>query len=773
MPKCNKSCLAAIATLLMLACGHVPAAENTYATTSVDMEVKKVSAHVYYVEGSAGIATDNEGFISNAGFVVTKEGVVVFDALGTPSLADKLVQKIREITPQPIKKVIVSHYHADHIYGLQVFEALGAEIIAPYGAQKYIQSDVAKERLEERQFSLDPWVNEQTHLVLPDTSISSSSEFMLGGLTFTMNFMGKAHSDGDLTLLVEPDKVLFSGDIIFRGRIPFVGSADSKKWLQTLTRLETNGLSALVPGHGPASTDPKNTISLTRRYLAYLRETMGNAVDEFTPFDEAYAGVDWSEFENLPAFKEGNRINAYQVYLSMEAESLEPDTASSVAPSPVEEDITDEDNKVAEDAFVASIPGLSNQSRIMLEQVNARITNIDTQELKTLLEERPETVLIDVRTPEELAIRGGHIDAPRHRNIMRGWLEFQIESYVPDKDTPIVTYCGINQRSPLAADTLMQLGYTNVKNYKDGFFAWKKAGLPVEELDKELDSFLYSRPVEVIPGVWSAIGATAPGSYANSGHNNNLSFIITDDGVIVMNAGDNYLLAKALHDEIKRRTDQPVKYVVLENAQGHAAHGTGYWREQGVSVIAHKDALTAIQAHGHAALDRMRTRLRDKAYKTELPEPDKIIEASMPLQMGSWKIEILYLGPAHSPGGIMLWLPEQKLIITGDMAFNERMLPIFENTDTAAWIETWDKFAALNATTVIPGHGGATDMATVKKWTVDYLRYLRGKIQEVLDEAGDLTQAYEVDQSPYSHLDTFDELAKLNAGMVFRTMEFE
>ena len=123
-------------------------------------------------------------------------------------------------------------------------------------------------------------------------------------------------------VLIEPDKVLFSGDIIFRERIPFVGSADSKKWLETLTRLETSGLKALIPGHGPASTDPKNTISLTRRYLAYLRKVMGEGVDDFTPFDEVYASTDWSEFKDLPAFAEGNRINAYQVYLSMEAELL-------------------------------------------------------------------------------------------------------------------------------------------------------------------------------------------------------------------------------------------------------------------------------------------------------------------------------------------------------------------------------------------------------------------------------------------------------------------
>ncbi len=321
---CNKSPLVFILIVFILAfISQASAATPKYAATSVDMEIKKVSEHVYYVEGIPGIATDNEGFISNAGFVITSDGVVIFDALGTPSLAYKLLQKIRTITDQPIKKVVVSHFHADHIYGLQVFEELGAEIIAPYGAQKYIQSETAKERLEERQFSLEPWVNEDTHLVLPDTTVSKSTSFTLGEISFTLNFMGKAHSDGDLTMLVEPDKVLFSGDIIFEGRLPFVGNADSKKWLETLTKLETEGLTALVPGHGSASHNPKNTISLTRSYLAHLRQVMGAGIEDFTPFDEVYANADWSKFKDLPAFDAGNRINAYQVYLSMEAELLE------------------------------------------------------------------------------------------------------------------------------------------------------------------------------------------------------------------------------------------------------------------------------------------------------------------------------------------------------------------------------------------------------------------------------------------------------------------
>ena len=302
------------------AAGKEPAA--TYAPANVEMTLRQVSDHVYFVEGVPGIATDNAGFISNAGVIVTGAGVVVFDALGTPSLANKLLKKIRAITDEPIVRVIVSHYHADHIYGLQVFEDLDAEILAPVGAEEYLESEYAKERLEERRFTLDPWVNENTRLVYPDQFLSEGTQFRLGDVNFTATYVGNAHSDGDLTLYVEPDRVLFSGDIIFEGRVPFVGNANTRLWIQVLERMEREQLVALVPGHGGVAANPNDAIGLTRRYLSFLRENMTAAVNDFVPFDEAYAAIDWTEFRELPAFEEANRRNAYQVYLSLEAELL-------------------------------------------------------------------------------------------------------------------------------------------------------------------------------------------------------------------------------------------------------------------------------------------------------------------------------------------------------------------------------------------------------------------------------------------------------------------
>jgi glyoxylase-like metal-dependent hydrolase (beta-lactamase superfamily II)/rhodanese-related sulfurtransferase len=411
----------------------------------------------------------------------------------------------------------------------------------------------------------------------------------------------------------------------------------------------------------------------------------------------------------------------------------------------------------------------------LLEETRNKINNINTDELKALLEKDPDTVLLDVRMPSEIDFLGGTIDANRVIVMPRGWVELRVaeSEYLPNKDTPIVVYCGTNTRSPLVADLLTQMGYTDVKNYADGYMAWEKAGLPVDKVDKAPQSILYDLPRKVTDGVWSAIGATAPPTYQNAGHNNNLSFIVTDDGVVVVNAGDNYLLAKALHDEIKKITDKPVKYVVLENGQGHAMLGMNYWQEQGAVVIAHKDALHEIEKYGADEYDRMLQGRRDKSMGTKLVKPDETFDDKRVINLGGQTIELLNIGPAHSPGDIIVWLPEKKVMISGDMAFHQRMLPVFEHTDTDAWIETWDKFEAFEPEFLIPGHGEPTTMAEVRKYTRDYLVHLREKVGAVIEDGGTLEDAYGIDQSAYTHLDTFDILARLNAGRIYQEMEFE
>jgi len=164
---------------------------------------------------------------------------------------------------------------------------------------------------------------------------------------------------------------------------------------------------------------------------------------------------------------------------------------------------------------------------------------------------------------------------------------------------------------------------------------------------------------------------------------------------------------------------------------------------------------------------------RDRGLDTTLVMPDVSFSDRMTIHLGDIPIELINFGPAHSAGDISVYLPKQDLIIAGDMAFYQRMLPVFPETKTLEWVKTFDLFAATNAKYVIPGHGEPTDMATVTRETKDYLLYLQSEVQKLLDEDLDLDAAYQIDQSAYRHLETFEELAKKNAGRIFQEMELD
>ena len=308
--------------LLLLALAALGPARAA-APAEITLEPRQVSAHGWYFQGEAGMAAaSNRGFMSNAGFVVTADSVVVFDALGTPALGRAMIAAIRRVTPLPVTRVVVSHYHADHVYGLQAFKAEGAQIWAYRKGEAYFTSGQAAERLAQRRADLFPWVDDATRVVPPDLWLDGDTDFRQGGLTFRLLWTGGAHSPEDLMMYVVEDRLLFCGDLVFAGRVPFVGNADSKGWLTAMDRMLALDPAVVVPGHGGVSRDVRRDLTTTRDYLTYLRATMGRAAKELEPFDEAYAKVDWSAYSRLPAFDAANRINAYGTYLRMEQEEL-------------------------------------------------------------------------------------------------------------------------------------------------------------------------------------------------------------------------------------------------------------------------------------------------------------------------------------------------------------------------------------------------------------------------------------------------------------------
>jgi glyoxylase-like metal-dependent hydrolase (beta-lactamase superfamily II)/rhodanese-related sulfurtransferase len=434
-------------------------------------------------------------------------------------------------------------------------------------------------------------------------------------------------------------------------------------------------------------------------------------------------------------------------------------------------------NKVIYSLFTLLIVTTISNAKVksvqdLLDEAHKVVVDVDTQGVLDKLKENPNIPIIDVR-PKSDVDEYGYIKANKVTRIHRAQLEWLIAQTV-DENEEFIIHCNNGHISLLAALQLQKMGYKKVLHYGSGSFnAWRDENLPRRYTNKYKESPLYSEVKEISKGVYTSIGVTAPYLYESTAHNNNLGFVIGDDSVLVWNAGSSYLLAQSLHMEIKKITSKPVKYVLLENSQGHALLGTSYWQEQGATVVAQEIVKDEIDRKGDKIFIRMQNVLKDKFVGTKLAYPNKYFKDNMKFDLGGRVVEAKYFGYAHEHSDIAIWLEKEKILFAGDIAFNDRLLPIFKITNTAKWLEAWEKVEALGAKIVVPGHGHTSDMAEVRKYTKDYLVYMRTKILDIIDNDGDMTDAYNMDLSAYEHLDTFKELSKGNLSTLYKQLEFE
>jgi len=285
------------------------------------------------------------------------------------------------------------------------------------------------------------------------------------------------------------------------------------------------------------------------------------------------------------------------------------------------------------------------------------------------------------------------------------------------------------------------------------------------------------KATKVMDGVYTIVGSQIWHNPSNFGLNNNISFIIFKDGVFVFNAGANPAIAYSVHQQIKRITDKPVKWLAVENNQGHAYLGASYWVDVGV-----KNLYSSAQANDlfNRAFDREYQEWGERVGKmithTARNVTDKftVFDGKMTIDVGGGEtFELIDFGPGHTPASTSVYVPSKNLFLSGDLAFNERMPVMFNYTNSFEWMASYDKMMKTipaNAK-VIPGHGTATDMATVKKQTYDYFRYLQKAIKPIVEAEGTVEEAEAVDQSMYKDRPVFDQAAENNARRIYNEIQ--
>ena len=274
--------------------------------------------------------------------------------------------------------------------------------------------------------------------------------------------------------------------------------------------------------------------------------------------------------------------------------------------------------------------------------------------------------------------------------------------------------------------------------------------------------------------IHAIVGPFGNRSPENLGNNATFGFVITDAGVVLIDSGGSAKGAAAIEALIKQVTDQPVKLVINTGGQDHRWLGNAYFKARGARIIASQAAVEDQRARLQAQLSRLENLVGAEGLAgTEPVYADETFEEQTRLSLGGTTFELTMVGPAHTPGETLVWLPEERVAFSGDVVYVGRMLRVGSHSNSARWIEAFETLAALEPEVVIPGHGPATDLAQARADTLDYLVFLRETVGAFMEDGGDITRIGSLDQSRFAHLQDYESLKGRNAQQVFQEMEWE
>jgi glyoxylase-like metal-dependent hydrolase (beta-lactamase superfamily II) len=279
----------------------------------------------------------------------------------------------------------------------------------------------------------------------------------------------------------------------------------------------------------------------------------------------------------------------------------------------------------------------------------------------------------------------------------------------------------------------------------------------------------------VAPGVYAHIGEKGPRTYDNEGLNANLGLVVTPAGSVLIDSGATYRSAKQIHEAIRRVTDQPVKWVINTGGQDHRWLGNGYFREHGAELIAHANAGADMHARGGEQVRALQAVLKERADGTVPVLPTRWIEGNdVRLDLGGAAFELKHRGGAHTPGDMMVWLPDRGVLFTGDVVYVERLLGVIPVSSTKRWLETFAVIEQLKPKIIVPGHGKVTDLATAQRDTKAYLEALRAHMKQAVDDGTDISAAIRsFDAQPFMRLLNAAELHPGNASRTYLELERE
>ena len=279
---------------------------------------------------------------------------------------------------------------------------------------------------------------------------------------------------------------------------------------------------------------------------------------------------------------------------------------------------------------------------------------------------------------------------------------------------------------------------------------------------------------KVTENIYAIVGPLGNRSPDNYGNNATFGFVVTDDGLIVVDPGGTYVGATKIHEVIKTVSTLPVKYVINTGGQDHRWLGNGYFKKLGAEVIASKKAVEDQKARLKDILFRLSNTAGDEAMKgTEESFADITFDETYKFRLGKTDVEIYHAGGAHSPGDSFVRIPEANVIFSGDVIYLERLLSVMSFSNSKNWVSVFEKLASFDPKYIIPGHGKPANLEQAREHTYGYLTMLRRKVSEFMDQGGVIQDVSKIDQSRYFYLENFDLLKGRNVQQVYQEIEWE
>ncbi|MDZ7595900.1 MAG: MBL fold metallo-hydrolase [Thiobacillus sp.] len=277
----------------------------------------------------------------------------------------------------------------------------------------------------------------------------------------------------------------------------------------------------------------------------------------------------------------------------------------------------------------------------------------------------------------------------------------------------------------------------------------------------------------VTENVYAIVGPLGQRSADNDGLNANYGFVVTPDGVILIDSGASRLGAEKLAAAIAKVTQQPVRWVVNTGSQDHRWLGNDYFAGKGAEVIALTRTAATQAEYANQQMAGLERFLGERLKGTQpLPAPKTLAGDSATLERGGVTLELAYTD-AHYPGDARVWLPKQRVVFSGDLIYVDRLLGVLPWSSVKNGQQAFKALAALKPARIVPGHGRVCDLAQAQRETGDYYDFLVDKVGAAAREMESLSATLDryADLPAFRHLENYGDLHRANMSRAFTEFE--